>query len=279
MMTESIQGAPAASAPEFGSRTLLMGVLNVTPDSFSDGGSFADPRAAAAHARRMVSEGADVIDIGGESTRPGAAEVDGATEIMRIRPVIMALAPALSAPISVDTYKAATAAAALEAGARIVNDVWGFRRDPDIARVAAAHGALSILTHNPGHDAPRADDIAEAVKRGLAKSVEIALAAGLPQGRIVLDPGVGFGKTIEQNLWLIREIGWLKREFGLPVMIGASRKGMIGKILDRPDPKDRLAGTLALHVAAALAGADMVRAHDVAAHRDALKMVEALKAA
>jgi dihydropteroate synthase len=267
------------SPVDFGKRTILLGVLNVTPDSFSDGGRYTDPRAASARARRMVAEGVDVIDVGGESSRPGATDIDAETELQRVMPVILGLAGKIAVPISIDTWKARTAAAALAAGARIVNDVHGFLRDPDMARVAAEHRALSILMHNGGHGAPPVADIGEAVRAGLSRSIDAALAAGLPESLIVLDPGLGFGKTDAQNLWLIREAGWLRRTFGLPVLIGASRKGFIGRILDVAEPKDRLCGTLAAHVAAALAGADMLRVHDVGAHRHALRMVDALKAA
>ncbi len=259
-------------------RPILMGVLNVTPDSFSDGGLFLDARRAAAHGRRLLAEGADILDIGGESTRPGATPVDAETEMRRILPVIRALAAEAAAPISVDTFKARTAAAALEAGAAMVNDVRGFLADPDIARVVAEHGAGAVLMHSRPHEAAPEPDIREAVRRGLGRSLEAALAAGVPEDRILLDPGLGFGKTPEQNLALAADPGWLKAEFGLPVLIGASRKRLIARLTGAAPEDDRLAGTLALHVAAALAGADAIRAHDVRPHRDALRVAAAVRA-
>jgi dihydropteroate synthase len=271
--------AASALHPPLGSRALIMGILNVTPDSFSDGGRFPDAKAACARAHEMIAEGADIIDIGGESTRPDATPVDAETEVARVLPAIRAIVAESAAPLSIDTYKARTAEAALSAGARIVNDVSGFQRDPDMARVAAAHGATSVLMHNPGHTADPAGDIAQAVRDGLARSVDIALAAGLPESRIVLDPGIGFGKTVAQNLWLVRSAGWLKAQFGLPVLIGASRKRMIAHILGGAETHERLYGTLALHVAAALGGADIIRAHDIGPHRDALRIADALGAA
>lgn len=261
-------------------RVRLMGVVNVTPDSFSDGGRFLDADAAVAHGMRLAAEGADVLDVGGESTRPGAAPVGAAEEQARILPVIRALAGAAGLPISVDTWRASTAAAALAAGARIVNDVRGFQADPGIARVAAEHGAEAILMHWEGHATDPGRDVLEAARGWLARSVDVALAAGVAEERLTLDPGIGFGKTPAQNLRLIAEVGRLKAWFGLPVMIGASRKRMIPAILGGERSMEaRLPATLALHVGAVLAGADAIRAHDAAAHRDALDMAAALRAA
>lgn len=271
-------GRAAPSAPLWGAQGVaLMGVLNVTPDSFSDGGRWFEPGAAVAHARRMAAEGADVIDVGGESTRPGAAPVDAAEEQARVLPVLRALAPALDVPLSIDTWRAATAAMALEAGARIVNDVRGFLGDPDIARVVAEHGADAILMHWESHEQNPEADILSRVAAGLARSVETALRAGVAQDRLTIDPGVGFGKTPAQNLALIAATGALRREFGLPVLIGASRKRMIVALLGERSPEARLPATLALHVGAVLAGADAIRAHDVAPHADALRMAQALR--
>jgi dihydropteroate synthase len=253
-----------------------MAVLNVTPDSFSDGGRHAAFEAAVAGGLRMAEQGADMLDIGGESTRPGATPVMAEEEMARIVPVIAELAPRLSAPISVDTLKASVAAAALAAGARIVNDVRGFLGDPDMARVAAEHDAISVLMHWETHDQNPGADIWRVVRDGLARSVDAALAAGCRAERLILDPGIGFGKTVAQNLELVRSAERLKAEFGLPVLIGASRKRMIDVILGGRAPDQRLPATLALHVAAALAGADIIRAHDVSEHADALRIVAAL---
>lgn len=271
--------SPAAPPLSFGVRPLLMGVLNVTPDSFSDGGRHFDAAAAVAAGLRMAAEGADILDIGGESTRPGATAVDAGTEIARILPVIAALAAQTEIPISIDTMKARTAAAALAAGARIVNDVRGFQADPDIAHVAAEHGATCVLMHFESHEPDPSADIRRRVRDWLERSIDIALAAGVRSDRIVVDPGLGFGKTLPQNLALATCAPFLKSEFGMPVLIGASRKRMIDAVLGGRPVDRRLPGTLALHVAAAMAGADVIRAHDVAEHADALRMVAALRSA
>jgi dihydropteroate synthase len=269
--------SPADLTLPLGGRPLLMAVLNATPDSFSDGGRHAAFDAALAAGRRLVAEGADILDIGGESTRPGAAPVDAEEEARRVLPVIAALAAEISAPISVDTMKARVAAQALAAGARILNDVRGFLGDPDMARVAAEHGAVAVLMHWETHDQNPDADIWTVVRDGLARSVDAALAAGCRAERLILDPGVGFGKTVAQNLRLIGWAGRLKAAFGLPVMIGASRKRMIDAILGGRGVDERLPGTLALHVAAVLAGADVIRAHDARANADALRVAAALK--
>jgi dihydropteroate synthase len=275
-----VQALPAAETTlTFGTRPLLMGVLNVTPDSFSDGGRHVSPEAALAAGRRMALDGADIIDVGGESTRPGATPVDAAVEIGRVAPIIAALAATVPARLSIDTMKARVAAAALEAGASIVNDVKGFQAEPDIARIAAEHGATCVLMHYESH-APDADQpIRPRLRDWLARSIDIALKAGVRGDRIILDPGVGFGKTLAQNLDLITCAPWLKAEFGLPVLIGASRKRMIDAILGGRSVDQRLSATLALHVAAAMAGADVIRAHDVPDHADALRIVAALRTA
>ncbi|MGG7567756.1 dihydropteroate synthase [Rhodovulum sp. DZ06] len=259
-------------------RPLLMAVLNVTPDSFSDGGRYITPEAALAQGRRLAAEGADILDIGGESTRPGAEPVPEAEEIARVVPVIRALAAELSIPISIDTFKAATAEAALEAGARIVNDVWGFQRETRIAEVAARAGAHAVLMHNRPHDAPPCGDIEDEIRAFLSRSLEIAEAAGVPRSRLALDPGVGFGKSMAQNAALCADPGFLRRAFGLPVLIGASRKRLIASLIGDAG-KDRDAGTLALHAIAAMEGADVIRAHDAAAHADAMRVAAGLRAA
>ncbi|MBS1180329.1 MAG: folP [Proteobacteria bacterium] len=262
--------------PDLGKRTLVMGILNVTPDSFSDGGRFASIETALAHARRLTDEGADILDIGGESTRPGATAVPMAEEIARVVPVIARLATGDFPPISIDTYKAATAEAALRAGAAIVNDVWGLQREPDIASVAAAHGAAVIVMHNRAGIDPTLD-IIEDMKAFFGRSLDIAGKAGIPDDHIILDPGVGFGKTLEQNLQAVARVGELKT-LGHPVLMGTSRKRMIGALIGAERPvSERLHGTIASNVAAILAGADIIRVHDVAAHRDAAAVADAIR--
>ncbi|WP_370674888.1 dihydropteroate synthase [Pleomorphomonas sp. PLEO] len=262
--------------PDLGKRTLVMGILNVTPDSFSDGGRYSSTEAAFAHARRMKEEGADILDIGGESTRPGATEVSQEEEIARVKPVIERLAAGDFPPISIDTYKAATAEVALRAGAAIVNDVWGLQREPDIASVAAAHGALVIVMHNR-FDIDPALDIIEDMKAFFGRSLDIARKAGVPDNHVILDPGVGFGKTLEQNIQAVARVGELKA-LGYPVLMGTSRKRMIGALIGAERPvAERLYGTVASNVAAILAGADIIRVHDVAAHRDAAAVADAIR--
>ena len=262
--------------PDLGKRTLVMGILNVTPDSFSDGGRFNTLEAALAQARAMTDEGADFLDVGGESTRPGASEVSGEEEVARVVPVIERLTAGGFPPVSIDTYKAGTAEAALTAGASIVNDVWGLQREPEIASVAAAHGAPVIVMHNRSEIDP-AIDIIEDMKVFFDRSIAIAHKAGIPDAHIILDPGVGFGKTFEQHLQSISRLGELK-PLGYPLLMGCSRKRLIGTLIgaDRP-VGERLHGTVAANVAAILNGADIVRVHDVRAHRDAAAVADAIR--
>ncbi|MHC2019780.1 dihydropteroate synthase [Methylobacterium sp. CM6247] len=261
--------------PGLGERVLVMGILNVTPDSFSDGGRFEDVEAARSQAGALVAEGAALIDIGGESTRPGHTPVSAEEEQARILPVIRDLAPRLAVPISVDTYKASTADAALEAGARIVNDVWGLQREPDIARVAAAHGAPVMVMHNRETIDPAIDIIADML-RFFERSLDIARRAGISDRDIVLDPGIGFGKSWAQHLEALRRLPEIKA-LGFPVLVGVSRKSMLGRLHDaETKPVDRLFGSLSSHVLAATLGADIVRVHDVAPHVDALRVVDAV---
>jgi dihydropteroate synthase len=258
---------------------LLMGVVNVTPDSFSDGGQFASPEAAIDQARRLAAEGAAIIDIGGESTRPGAERVGAQEEATRILPVIAALAGS-DLLISADTVKPSVADQALAAGAHIVNDVQGLQGDAGMAGVVAGHGAGVVVMHNPGLTGSSKGTQGDPVAVCLAffeDSLAIAEKAGIAADRIVLDPGIGFGKTPEQNLALIARLPELLT-LGRPVLIGASRKSFIGTLLDRP-VGERLAGTLALHVAAALAGAAILRVHDVSEHYDAVRLAAAIAAA
>ena len=268
---------PIPFLPKLGRRTLVMGIINVTPDSFSDGGRFAAAEAALAHAGALVAEGADILDIGGESTRPGHQPVPMDEEIARVlEPTRRIAAAHPDVPVSIDTYKAGTAEAALTAGARIVNDVWGLQRDPEIARVAAAHGAPVVIMHNR----ERIDetvDVVEDMKAWFGRSIAIARRAGIPDERIILDPGIGFAKTFEQNLQAVARLPELKA-LGYPVLMGTSRKSLIGILNDNKlAPKDRINGTVASNSVAILLGADIVRVHDVAAHVEAARVVEAIR--
>jgi dihydropteroate synthase len=252
-----------------------MGVLNVTPDSFSDGGRFSDVERAGDRARAIASEGADILDIGGESTRPGATPVSAEDELARVLPTLRRAAAEVSCPISIDTYKAVVAERAIAAGARIVNDVWGLSRDPAMAGVVAAGGAALIVMHNRAA-ADGSIDILGEVLRFLASSLDVARRAGIDERRIAVDPGIGFGKTLEQNLILIAKLGVLRKRLGRPVLLGASRKSMIGRIF-QSEPAERVPGTIALHTAGVLAGASIIRAHDVREAVQAARVVDRLK--
>lgn len=276
----------------WGERTFLMGILNITPDSFSGDGllNSYDPRQhALEQARRFLEAGADILDIGGESTRPGSRPVDAEEEMRRVLPVIRAIAAQFpDALISVDTYKAAVAEAALESGARIVNDVWALRADPRLAEVVARHRAGLILMHNRSNPlsievrerlgaaylAATYEDLLEDVRRELLASVAIAHAAGIPDEQIVLDPGLGFGKTVAQNLELINRLEEI-RALGYPVLIGPSRKSFIGYTLDLP-PEQRLEGTAAAVAIGIARGADIVRVHDVPFMARVARMTDAI---
>jgi dihydropteroate synthase len=255
----------------------LMGVVNVTPDSFSDGGRYLDATAAVAHGEKLLDDGAKILDVGGESTRPGAVEVDVAEELRRTEPVVAGLAG--KATVSVDTSKLAVAEAALDAGASIVNDVTALRRDPEMAALCAERGAGVVLMHMPGNprtmqDDPHYDDVVEDVKAFLAGRIEVAVAAGIDEERIWLDPGIGFGKTVEHNLELLRRLAEL-RDLGRPLVIGTSRKSFIGRI-DGSEVDDRLGGSIASSVLAAAEGADVLRVHDVAETGQAMRVTEAV---
>lgn len=257
-----------------GPRTLVMGILNVTPDSFSDGGRSAAPEDALANARRLVAEGADMLDIGGESTRPGHTPVPAEDEWARIAPVVGPLAAEAGVPISVDTYKAEVARRALAAGAAIVNDVWGFARDPDMARVVADHDAAAVVMHNR-ESVDESLDIVADMLGFFERALDAADRAGLPRDRIVLDPGIGFGKTFPQNLAAVRRLDEL-RVLGLPLLLGTSRKSLIGKVIDTT-PAERLPGTIASNVIGIMAGVEIIRVHDVAAHVQAARVAEAIR--
>ena len=257
----------------------VMGILNVTPDSFSDGGRFFDTDAAIAQARRMADEGADILDIGAESTRPygGQKPVTAEDEMARLAPVlpaVVALGRERGIPVSIDTIKAATCAWALERGAAIANDVWGLQRDPDMARVVAEHGVPVIVMHN--RDKADAVDILADINAFFARSLDIAARAGIARDQIVLDPGIGFGKTPAQSIETLRrldEIEW----HGLPVLVGASRKRFIDSIVPST-PDRRIGGSLAAHLHAAQKGAAIIRAHDVAETVQALRVAAAIGA-
>lgn len=260
----------------------VMGIVNATPDSFSDGGRFLDPEAAVAHALRLAGEGADLVDLGGESTRPGATPVSAEEELRRVVPVIAALrARGFALPISVDTWKARVARAALAAGADLVNDVSGLA-DPDMGAVVAAAGVPVVLQHMRGTFADMAAhatyaDLLGEVAAELRAALARADAAGIPRERVVLDPGLGFAKTPEQSLELLARVGEL-RSLGRPLLVGPSRKGFIGKVTGAP-AGERLPGTLAAVAACVLAGVELVRVHDVAAARQAADVAAAIRGA
>ncbi|MFA5626706.1 MAG: dihydropteroate synthase [Thiohalomonadaceae bacterium] len=259
----------------------VMGILNVTHDSFSDGGSFIDPQVAVAHARQMVAEGAAIIDVGGESTRPGAEAISVAEELRRVLPVIEILAAELSVPISVDTSKPEVMRAAVAAGAGMINDVYALRQPG--ALVAAAECAVPIcLMHMQGEPrsmqhAPHYVDVVQEVGEFLAERVSACVAAGIPRERLLIDPGFGFGKNLLHNLVLLKHLPALNTQ-GLPLVVGISRKSMLGAILDRP-LDERVHGSVAAHTLAVWLGASLVRVHDVKASVDALKLVQAVQQA
>lgn len=260
---------------ELGPKAAIMGVLNVTPDSFSDGGRFEKIEAALAQARRMTAEGAAIVDVGGESTRPGAAKVDASEEQRRILPVIEALAREGGALISVDTWRAETARLAVAAGAHIVNDVWGLQREPDIARVAAETGAGLVAMHTGREREKLADPIADQMAF-LSKSLAIAREAGVADAAILLDPGFGFAKeTADDNLALMARLGEL-HALGRPLLVGTSRKRFIGAVTGREAADARDAGTAATSVILRLQGAAVFRVHDVATNADALAFADAM---
>nr|WP_247658566.1 dihydropteroate synthase [Aquabacter sp. L1I39] len=253
-----------------------MGILNITPDSFSDGGKNAAPDDALANARRLAAEGADILDVGGESTRPGHTPVPADEEWARVAPVLAALTAESALPVSIDTWKAEVARKAVAAGAVIINDVWGFSRDPDMAAVVAETGAAAIVMHNRESVDPAVDVIADMLGF-FARALERAEKAGVPRDRIVLDPGIGFGKTFEQNLSAIARLGEL-RVLGLPLLLGTSRKSLIGKVIDTI-PAERVPGTIASNVIGIMEGVEIIRVHDVAEHVQAARVSEAIRAA
>jgi dihydropteroate synthase len=256
----------------------IMGIVNVTPDSFSDGGDFLDPERAIAHGRLLTQQGADILDIGGESTRPGAAAVDAGEELLRVQPVIEALAAA-ETPISIDTSKAVVAKTALDAGATMVNDVTALRSDPELAAVCAETKCEVVVMHMLGdprtmQQNPAYDDVVDDIKAFLSEQIEFAVSQGIAEERIWIDPGIGFGKTVEHNLELHRRLGELA-ELGRPIAFGSSRKSFIGR-LTGAEVDQRLGGTIASNVIAFANGAGMLRVHDVGPMRDALIVAGAI---
>ncbi|MEI6205598.1 MAG: dihydropteroate synthase [Desulfuromonadales bacterium] len=261
-------------------RPLIMGILNLTPDSFSDGGLFNNPDCGFEHALMMEAEGADIIDIGGESTRPGARQISADEELGRIMPVIERLAGRLRCAISVDTWKSGVARAAISAGAEIINDISGFSFDPQMAAVAAECGAAAVLMHTRGRpDVMQRDtgyvDLMSGITEELQNSVSRALEAGIARDRIAIDPGIGFGKSASGNLEILRRLGELK-SLGLPILIGTSRKSFIGKILGQASASERIYGTVATVALCVANGASILRVHDVRAMREAADMAQAV---
>jgi len=257
-----------------GTRTYVMGIINVTPDSFSDGGLCLDPDRAAEWARQLVAQGADLLDLGAESTRPGSRPVDAATEQARLLPALTAVRKVVDVPLSVDTYKAEVAAAALRAGADLINDISGLTADPAMAPLAAAAGVPVILMHRRPFDDPYPGDVWDDVLRGLRRSIALAEAAGVSRDRLIVDPGFGFGKTDAQNLQLVRELSRL-RELGLPTLLGPSRKSTLGRLLDLP-VTEREEATAAVTALAVAQGVDFVRVHDVAAATRVVRTADAV---
>ncbi len=252
----------------------VMGVLNITPDSFSDGGQFIAPERALAQATRMIAEGADIIDIGAESTRPyGAQPISAEEELQRLQPILAAVV-ALGTPVSLDSMKSEVVAWALGLGAVIANDVWGLQRDPDMGKTIARHGAAVIVMHNRD-SADAGIDIMQDIAAFFARSLDIAARAGIPETHIVLDPGIGFGKTPEQSMMVLARLDQL-RSFGLPLLVGASRKKFISTVTPS-EPDRRLGGSIAAHLLAARAGARIIRTHDVSETVQALRVAAAIE--
>jgi dihydropteroate synthase len=282
MMAATSRPVPSATAAHpllqkllSGPIPAVMGVLNVTPDSFSDGGEFLEPEHALTQAKRLVAEGADIIDIGAESTRPygGARPVGADEEMARLRPVLSEIIK-LGVPVSIDSMKSEVAAFALDAGAVIANDVWGLQRNHGMAQLVAQRGVPVIIMHNR-ESADPAIDIMKDIAAFFARSLDIAARAGIPEGHIVLDPGIGFGKTAEQSMTALARLDQFKR-FGLPLLVGASRKRFIASV-SPSEPGERLGGSIAAHLIAARGGARIVRTHDVAETVQALKVASAIE--
>jgi dihydropteroate synthase len=275
-MRDDLRAARDAFLAKIAARPVVMGILNLTPDSFSDGGRYQTKDAALAHARRMVAEGCDIVDVGAESARPGAIPVSQAEELSRLEPILEDLVHGLDAPLSIDTSKAQIAARATQIGAVAINDVWGLQRDPAMAEVAAASGAAVIIVHNRIEKDPSIDILSD-IRRFFDRSLGLAAKAGIVRELLILDPGIGFAKTSRQNAEAIARIAELK-DYGLPILVGLSRKSFLGSLIDR-DTEATLVGTIAASLAAAAAGAAIFRVHDVAEHVAALRIFHAIRSA
>lgn len=257
---------------KIGERTYIMGILNITPDSFSDGGKFNSIEAAVIQAKNMVKNGADIIDIGGESTRPNYTPVSEEEEINRVLPIIRELSREIDVPISIDTYKAKVAEAAIKEGAGLINDIWGFKKDKAMAKIAAEYDVPCCLMHNRDNNVY--EKLIEDMIKDLKESIDIALKAGVRKENIILDPGIGFGKDYKQNLEVMSNLERLK-ELGFPVLLGTSRKSMIGNALNLP-VNERVEGTIATTVIGIMKGCDFVRVHDVLENKRAALMTDAI---
>ena len=257
---------------EMSGRTLIMGILNMTPDSFSDGGRYNAVDTALERARQLIQDGADIIDVGGESTRPGYEQISSEEEIERVVPIIEFLAQEVNVPISIDTYKADVARAALKAGAHIINDIWGAKADPDMAKVAADTGAPIILMHN--REAKPYQDFMRDALNDLYESIQLVKGAGVKDGQIILDPGIGFAKTLEENLLMMRNLRIIT-SLGYPVLLGTSRKSMIGHTLQLP-VEERVEGTIASVCLGIQQGCSIMRVHDVKENARAARMMDAM---
>ena len=253
-------------------RTYVMGILNVTPDSFSDGGKFNEVDAALKRVKEMIEEGADIIDVGGEPTRPNFEVVKEEEEIKRVVPIIRAIKENFDIPVSIDTYKSKTAEAAIEAGADVINDIWGFKKDKDMAKVAAKYNVLCILMHN--REKKEYNDLMKDVVFDLVESINIALNAGVSRENIILDPGIGFAKTLNENLIVMNNLEKIK-DLGYPVLLATSRKSMIGLTLDEPVDQ-RVEGTIATTVLGITKGCEFVRVHDIRENKRACVMTDAM---
>ncbi|MBU3204169.1 dihydropteroate synthase [Clostridium algidicarnis] len=257
---------------KLGERTYIMGILNVTPDSFSDGGDFIDIHNAVNHAKEMIELGVDIIDVGGESSRPGHKSITKEEELKRVIPVIKRLSAETDAIISLDTIRSEVAEEAIKEGAHIINDIWGLQKDPNMAKVAAKYKIPVIIMHN--QNGTYYNNIIEDIKGFFKRSVAIAKEAGISEDMIILDPGIGFGKTPEQNIMVMSKLDEIK-SLGYPLLLGTSRKSMLGKILDLP-PKERVEGTLATTILGIVQGVDIVRVHDVQENLRAAKVADVI---
>lgn len=274
MTTTAIEASRERFLSLLGTRPVIMGIVNVTPDSFSDGGRFAAPEAALAQARKLAADGADIVDVGAESTRPGHTPIPAREEWARLEPLLAALVAESGVPVSIDTYKAETARRALQCGVAVVNDIWGLQRDPDMAAVIAEAGAGVVVMHNRDTVDPDIDIVAD-MHRFFERSIAIGRDAGIPKDRIILDPGVGFGKTREQDFAALRAVPDLLRH-GLPLLIGVSRKRLFGALLGSAVDA-RLIATLAANLVTAMEGAHVFRVHDAAEHKAAFTVLETLR--